>query len=208
MDRLWTLEANLGDAGNAHRWLKEMILGKEMSWEYADSLAEGIDPGSGGVSCFLGPSPVSAAKARLKKGAISFPIPLSYQESSPGQILHAFYESLAYSLKANIEGMEKVTGRSSKTLHIGGGMAQSTVLMKVIADALGRPVRRSTSPNVSALGASMAAAVASGLYSSLADAARGMVSSFELLEPETVRTLEYQDLSKQWKLLYQRIQDN
>jgi sugar (pentulose or hexulose) kinase len=207
-DGLWTLEANLGDAGNAHRWLKEMLMGKEMPWEYADSLAEEMEPGSGGVTCFVGAAPVSATKARLKRGAIAFPTPLSYQETNAGQVLHAFYESLAYSLKANIGSIEKITQQPSKVLNFGGGTAQSSVLAQTIANVLGRPLCRSTNPDVSALGASMAAATAAGLYSNLHEACKEMASAFEIVEPETVCTLEYQELFEQWKSLYQRIQDN
>lgn len=208
IDGMWTLEANLGDAGNAHRWLKEMLMGKEMPWEYADSLAEATEPGSEGVTCFLGPSLSSAPRAKLQRGGITFNTPLSYEETNPGQILHAFYENLAYSLKENVPAMEKVNGYSSETLHIGGGMAQSAVLAKTIADVIGRPVRRATGPDVSSIGASMAAASAAGIYSNLSEACREMASDLEVFEPEMVRTLEYQELFQQWKLLYQRIQDS
>jgi autoinducer 2 (AI-2) kinase len=208
MDGLWTLEANLGDAGNAHRWLKTMLMGKEMPWEYADSLAESMEPGSGGVTCFLGPNPRSAAKARLQRGGVTFQTPLSYEEANPGQVLNAFYENLSYSLKANIGSMESITGQTSKMLNLGGGMAQSLVLAKTISDVLGRPVRRSTCHDVSALGASMAAATAAGLYANLAEACQAMSSGFELVEPDVVRNLEYQGLFEQWKSLYQRIQDS
>ncbi len=206
-DNLWVAESNSGDAGNAYRWLKEILVGKDISFEDAEHLAKQVPPGCDGVVALLGPSPNSAFRTGMGQGGILFPTPLSFQEVSPGQLLRAALENIAFSVKANLSTLEEVTGITVKTLHLGGGMARSRVLTTALANVLETQVKRSILHHqVSARGAALAAAVALGSFSNLKEAASGIDENYELVEPDTSLSAEYQDYYEHWQHAYQRLQ--
>ena len=208
VEDLWVAESNLGDLGNAHRWLKDTLLSNDDSWERVHGLASAAPPGSNGVHCYLGPGPWSAVKAGLKRGGLLFPTPLRYQEPGPGLLLHAFWESLAYSLKANQGVLERVTSLKTDTLHLGGGMAQSDGLARVIADVLDCNLWRSNVSQVSCRGAAAAAAVAAGIYVTISEAAQSLAPIGQWVEPDRGNTLEYQDHYQEWVKLYDKLQSS
>ncbi len=200
----WVLEANLGDAGNAHRWLKGLLLGDGASWQDAERLADGaVAPEGHGTWAFLGPGPATAAAAGLQRGGLLFPTPLSYRTPQAGELFRAFWEGLCFSLKANL----KALGQPHGPLHLGGGMSRSKQLAQTLASVLDTEVRRSEAAHVSALGAALAAATAAGLCETLEEAVRSCRSSWECFQPDAAGVLEYQDRFQEWTVLYHRLQD-
>ena len=77
---------------------------------------------------------------------------------------------------------------------IGGG-AQSSLWMKMIADATQLPVQRSLSNEASALGAGISAAVGTGWFANFEEAAAAMTNEAELIEPDPKVAEKWQDLS-------------
>ena len=205
---LWVAESNLGDAGNAHRWLKDTLLGSDVPWEVAEELATVVPAGSNGVLCFLGPGPLSAGKAGLSRGGLLFPTPLRFQETSQGQLLHAFLENLAYSMKTNLDTLNRVTGLQHDVLYIGGGMARSETLARIIADVLDCEIRRSSVSQVSVRGAALVAAVAAGFYSTMREAVESSLPLWQPVEPDSINALEYQEHYQEWVELYHKLQDS
>ena len=207
-DSLWVVESNIGDAGYAYQWLKETTVGESTSFEDADHLARQAPPGCDGVMALLGPSAKSAFKKGLGWGGILFPTPLSFQTVAPAQLLRAGLENIAFSIKANLATLEEITGTSTGTLHIGGGMARSRVLAAALANVLGIQVKRSVlHPQVSARGAALAAAVAFGTFDNLTESVRGVDESYELIDPDSSLSAEYQEYYEQWRTASQRLED-
>ena len=64
---------------------------------------------------------MSAPEAGLKRGGIVFPTPLLYQKPSVADALRAFWESLAYGLKSNLETLREVTGHDGEVVYLGRG---------------------------------------------------------------------------------------
>jgi autoinducer 2 (AI-2) kinase len=205
VDALYTSESNLGDAGNAYRWLVQTIGGGRLAYQEAEQLASHIPPGSSGVSVFLGPGPTSAPQAGLRMGGILLPTPLSFQESSPGQIIRAYLESVAYSVKANLDSLAQVTGHTAPGLFLGGSMCRGDLLAAMLADVLAIPTWRCRQPEVSALGAATAAWVLAGEFSDLKEAVAGQRRDFDTFQPEPGRSAEYRDYYQAWRLMYQRL---
>jgi autoinducer 2 (AI-2) kinase len=205
VDALYTSESNLGDAGNAYRWLVQTIGGGRLTYQEAEQLAGQIPPGSDGVSVFLGPGPTSAPQAGLRMGGIILPTPLSFQEASPGQIIRAHLESVAYSVKANLDSLGQVTGHTAPGLFLGGSMCRSDLLAAMLADVLAIPAWRCRQPEVSALGAAAAAWVLAGEFSDLKKAVAGQHRDFDTFQPEPGRTAEYRDYYQAWRLMHQRL---
>ena len=207
LDGLSVAESNLGDAGNAYRWLKDMLLGSNGSFGEAERLASEASSAPEGVVTFLGPGPASALKTGLRMGGMFFPSPLSFQETSRGQLFRAALENVAYSLKANLATLQEVMGLEVKSLSLGGGMSESRTLATTLANVLALPVRRSGMPQVSARGAAMAASVSIEPHASLEQVTREAAADCEEIEPGSPGEIaEHQNYYEQWLQLYNRLE--
>ena len=207
LEGLWVAESNLGDTGNAYRWLKDTLLGTEAPFEEAEELAHQASAASEGVTAFLGPAPLSSPKAGLKMGGLLFPTPLSFQETTRGQLFRAALENIAFSVKANLTTLTQITGFDTKMLYLGGGMASSRTLVTTLANTLGFPVKRSRLPQVSARGAALLAAVGAGLSDGLEQAAEVAANDCEVVEPGSASEIaQYQEYYRQWLRLYKRLE--
>jgi glycerol kinase len=82
-------------------------------------------------------------------------------------LVRATLESVCYQTLDVAEAMEQDSGVPVKTLKVDGGMVQNSFLMQLQADILGTPVVRPTVSETTALGASYAAGLAVGFWSSL-----------------------------------------
>jgi glycerol kinase len=82
-------------------------------------------------------------------------------------LVRATLESVCYQTLDVAEAMEQDSGVPVKTLKVDGGMVQNNFLMQLQADILGTPVVRPTVSETTALGASYAAGLAVGFWSSL-----------------------------------------
>jgi autoinducer 2 (AI-2) kinase len=206
LEHLWVAEGSLGDAGNAYRWLKDTLLGSNAAFEEAEQLAWQASAAPDGVVAFLGPGPVSALKAGLRLGGLLFPTPLSFQEADRGQLLRAALENVAYSVKANLATLSEVTGLDAQALYLGGGMSSSRTLATALANALGFPVRRSTTPQVSARGAALATAAFTDPSLTLAEVAGASADDYEEILPGTASEIvQHQEYYQQWSHLYKRL---
>ena len=198
VDSMYTVEANLGDCGHAFNWLARTLSGGQLSLEDADRLAEQAPLGGDGVLAFLGPGPLSAPNAGLRMGGIIMPTPLTFQEPTTGQILRSYLESVAYSIKANMDTISEVTGRRAPYLCLGGSMSKSGVLAGALASVLEIPVRRARDSQVSAVGAAAAAWASAGDFSSLEDSVEGQQPDLEEFLPQPIQTAEYLDHYHRW----------
>jgi len=82
-------------------------------------------------------------------------------------LVRATLESVCYQTLDVAEAMEADSGVHVKTLKVDGGMVKNNFLMQLQADILGTPVVRPTVSETTALGASYAAGLAVGFWSSL-----------------------------------------
>ncbi len=202
----WVAESSLGDAGNAYRWLKDTLLGRDASFDEADRMARQASPDPEQVMSFLGPGPVSPFRSGLRMGGLLFPTPLGFQETSPGQLFLAALENIAYSAKAGLDTLREVTGLKMDGLSLGGGMSRSRAFPCTLAAILGYPVRRSLDHNVSARGAALAAAMYRDSSFTLGQAAELASGSYEEIGPGTPsRIAQYQESYHQWLNMYKRL---
>ena len=82
-------------------------------------------------------------------------------------LVRATLESVCYQTLDVAEAMEQDSGVKVSTLKVDGGMVKNDFLMQLQADILGTPVVRPTVSETTALGASYAAGLAVGFWSSL-----------------------------------------
>ena len=201
---LHTVQANLGDVGRAYEWLLRTICGG-LSYAEAEELAAQVPAGSEGAVSFLGPGPVTAPSAGLRLGGIVFPTPMSFQEPTTGQIIRSYLESVAYSVRANLETASGASGPSASRVYLGGSLGCSGVLAETISSLLEVPVHRSANPQVSALGAATAAWVAAGRHRDLYEAVGTQRGEFHVFPPAPSRSVEYRQHYQRWLEIYEQL---
>ncbi len=81
----------------------------------------------------------------------------------------AAIEAIAFQIRDVLEAMEKVAGHELSTLRADGGATRNDALMQFQADVLGRPVVRSETEELSALGAAWMAGLELGWWDSLVE---------------------------------------
>ena len=202
----WVAESNLGETGAAYTWLKDLLLGAEASLRQADQLAAEAPTDGMGFLAYLGPGRESSFRAGLRRGGLLFPTPFSFQQPSAGGLLRAGLENIAFSVKANLSILEKLTGRDTDRLYLGGGMSKSSTLAGILADVLGIPVRRCKMPQASARGAALQAIISNNGHCSPATPMEvGRPDYEDVLPGSPGNVVQYQESYQQWSSLYNRL---
>ena len=95
----------------------------------------------------------------------------------------ALLEAIALDVKRSYDNMAGQIGCEIKSLRIGGGGSKSALVAQIFADVFGVPVTRTSEFETCSLGAAMCAAVGSGTYTDLHDAAAHMVEVKDSFNP-------------------------
>jgi xylulokinase len=187
--RLWTsphlsgafiLEAHCGEAGAALDWMAN-LLGDTHEW--IDKAAGTAEPGAGGLF-FIDSAPSRVGDFPLMRtGGLTFPIPLMALGRHREDVARTTLEGIAFAARTGLEWTEEVGG-AAEDVAVTGGVSRSRTFGRVLATALGRPVRTATETNGSSLGAAILAAVGAGLYEDVHAAADAMADRGEPVEPE------------------------
>jgi L-xylulokinase len=97
--------------------------------------------------------------------------------------LRALFEGVAFAHLAHLVRLE-ASGVGASDITLSGGGAKSAVWQQMIADMLGHQVKVAAEKETGALGAAMAAAVGTGQYRDLDEAAEVMVAAPRVVEPD------------------------
>lgn len=112
-----------------------------------------------------------------------------------GDLYRALLEGIALEQAVATDGVAAATGIEPASLTAVGGGAASDLWVRILADASGRPVTRSTTVEASSLGAAMAAAAGAGWFPSIAAAAAAMAGpATRTVEPHPGRARRYAEL--------------
>lgn len=124
------------------------------------------------------------------------------------RLFRALVEATAYGAKAIIERFREEDIAINEVVAIGGVPKKSPLVIQILSDVLGMPVKVTKSEQSVALGAAMFGAVVSGFYSSVEEAQKGMESGFETVyEPDKDNTTVYNDMYKRYKNLGNILED-
>ena len=126
-------------------------------------------------------------------------------ELGRGNFARAALESAAYGIKANLDALESVGGRTAMSVALGGGMTRSRTLAPIVADVLGREIRVPQSPDASGLGAWLCAETAGGGFTTLDEAVGWAKERTSAVEPNPHVSAEYQLFFRQWLELAERM---
>jgi len=115
--------------------------------------------------------------------------------SRRGDIYRAVLEGIALHQAATSQRAAAAADQNTDHFIAIGGGAKSDLWMQILADALNRPVKRSTTVEASSLGAAMAAAKGVGWFSTIAEASLAMASEpAKSFEPDARRASRYAEL--------------
>ena len=202
LPRRWVLESNAQECGGAYRWLKGLLFSASEKGEdvygLMDSLAQEVPPGAGGMLAFIGPAVMDMSRLKPSLGGFIFSVTPSITAVERKHFVRAALENLAFAFKANCAQLEEVSRLKVKEVSIGGGLAQSRCLVKILSDILAMPVTCFESPQVTAWGAAMCAAVGSGVYPDLQRAMVAMRPKSRVVEPDAQSGQDYAGYYERW----------
>jgi glycerol kinase len=156
------LEGNISFTGGAVQWFGE-FLGLADPVAGVAALAEQT-PDTGGV--YLVPAFVGLGAPHWRDSARGLITGIT-RGTTAAHVARATLEAIAYQVRDVFDLMQAESGRELPALLADGGASQNDFLMQFQADMLGRPVIRSGSVELSALGAAWLAGLATGVWSSL-----------------------------------------
>ena len=159
----YALEGNIYATGAAVQWLGHLLGG--LSAEAITALAASVDSTDG---VYLVPAFVGLGAPHWDEDARGLITGLT-RGSGPAEVARATIESIAYQIRDVFDVMQAESGTPLQVLLADGGPSQNDLLMQFQADIIGCPVLRSSSADVSALGAAYLAGLAVGLWHSLAE---------------------------------------
>ena len=193
------LECNAGDLGNQQRWLAKMLFGSaKKGLDAMNALAAAAPPGAHGVTALFGHPRMAPANLGMRMGGLLFPAPVTFSEIGRGHVARAQMESAAFTVRANLELLERAAGVRARVVRLGGGMARMPLFGEIVAAVLGRQVGVSAAGNVSALGAYLRATATLGGRSALEEASSSATVRLVTQDPEPLAAAEYEDAYGRW----------
>ena len=111
-----------------------------------------------------------------------------------GHIYRSILESIALTMKHNVDAMCTELGITLTEIVVSGGGSTSPLFMKIFADVFGISALRSTGAGGASLGSAICAAFASGVYPDIETAARSMASDRETFAPDPANGAMYRHM--------------
>jgi FGGY-family pentulose kinase len=196
---LFTLEGGQTATGSIVDWYRRCFAGNEAAeaakagknvFEILDAQSAAVPPGSDGLVCLdYWQGNRCPRKDPRARGAI-WGMTLAH---GPGHLFRAIYEATALGTRHLLEDAAE-HGFVARRLFAGGGGVKSKLWMQIHADVLQQPIHLPAESEACALGSALVAAVHSGAYTTLADAATSMVRMREAVEPNPANKQVYDDL--------------
>jgi glycerol kinase len=172
----YALEGNITVTGGAVDWLSRVLGHHDAA--AIDALAATVPDADGAylVPAFAGlGAPYWDDRARGLVSGLT-------RGTTAAHLARATIESIAYQVRDVFDAMERDAGSPLPALLADGGASRNDTLMQFQADILGRPVVRSESADLSAVGAAWLAGLATGVWQST-DELAALPRSTDRFEP-------------------------
>lgn len=158
----YALEGNITNTGGSVQWIAS-LLGLAGGAGEAATLADSVQD-SGGV--YLIPAFAGLGAPHWDPAARGLLCGLT-RGTTAAQVARAAIDSIAYQVRDVFEAMRQDAAIPLPALFADGGASRNDQLMQFQADLLDCPVIRSSSPDLSAIGAAWLAGLATGYWKSL-----------------------------------------
>ncbi|KAL2197843.1 glycerol kinase-like protein [Corynascus similis CBS 632.67] len=190
---VYALEGSIAVAGSGVKFLMDNLGFIKNSSEIS-TLAESV-PDNGGVvfvtafSGLFAPYWIDDAKGTL------FGIT---HHTNKGHIARATLEATCYQTRAILEAMEKDSKHKLESLAVDGGLSNSDLCMQTQADITGIPVDRPRMRETTALGAAIAAGLATGVWRELEDLKQVNRNGRKVFQPQMEKA-KADKMFKKWE---------
>jgi sugar (pentulose or hexulose) kinase len=121
-----------------------------------------------------------------------------------GHVYRSILEAIALTMKDRVDAMCGELGITLREIVVSGGGAESALLMQIFADAFGIPSSRATGPSGASLGATICAAVATGVYPDFPAAVAQMAKPRQAFAPNPMNADVYRRMNA---AVYREIRD-
>jgi len=108
-----------------------------------------------------------------------------------GHLLRAIFEGIVFGHKTHVEKLLKFR-EMPDTIQLTGGAANSEQWVQIFADTFQVPIELPTGTELGALGAAIAASVASNIYPDYVEAVKSMVRFSKIVEPNKTKSVFYE----------------
>jgi sugar (pentulose or hexulose) kinase/phosphoglycerate dehydrogenase-like enzyme/ribulose-5-phosphate 4-epimerase/fuculose-1-phosphate aldolase/putative sterol carrier protein len=198
----FVLESNGGPMGESLDWLAR-ALHPQAPEPVARLLAEAqhAPPGAAGLFSTFGAQVMNARDLSLPVGHLVLCHLTSDDQGARPALSRAVVEGLAFAVRANREVLARAAGAAPGALFATGGLSRSALWTQLLADVLDAPLRVAASPETSAFGAALCAAVGAGVFPDLESAARALARPGRTALPDPERAARYDELYRSWAQL-------
>ncbi len=206
----WYLMGVVLSAGAALRWFRDELGEPEVSragelgidpYELLDATASQAPPGCEGLVFLPYLAGERTPHCDPDARGVLFGIDLSKRRE---HVVRSVMEGVVFALDDSFRLIREL-GAPMERIVSGGGGARSALWRSMQADVFGLPVTTAGNTEAAMLGAAMLAGVGSGVFPTLADAARACVSSGETLQPDPERGRLYAASRLRFSELYPAI---
>lgn len=179
---VYALEGSIAVAGSGVKFLINN-LGFFESSDKIEEVAQSV-PDNGGVtfvtafSGLFAPYWIDSAKGTMFGMT---------QHTQKGHIARATLEATCFQTRAVLDAMEQDSGKKLKVMAVDGGLSNSDLCMQTQADISGIPVDRPAMRETTALGAAIAAGLATGVWRELEDLSQINRKDRKVFEPKISR---------------------
>lgn len=189
---VYALEGSVAVAGSGVKFLINNM-GFFESSDKIDEVAESV-PDNGGVvfvtafSGLFAPYWIDSAKGTIFGMT---------QHTKKGHIARATLEATCFQTRAILDSMEQDSGKKLQILAVDGGLSNSDLCMQTQADISGIPVDRPAMRETTALGAAIAAGLATGVWKELDDLNQVNRKNRKVFQPQVPRA-KAEKMYKRW----------
>jgi xylulokinase len=181
------LEGVVGTAAVSLRWLRD-VLGSD-GYAGLDAAASSVPRGSDGVRFYPHLSGATSPHWNVEARGTFHGLSLA---TSRGHLARAVMEGVAFQVRENLEVTQALAGTAERIIAFGGG-AKSALWREILGDVLERPLAWAQTVETAGLGAAMLAGFGCGLFPSLAEARRRMLSPLSVRPPDPSGVTEYRE---------------
>ncbi|HQP31316.1 MAG TPA: FGGY family carbohydrate kinase, partial [Deltaproteobacteria bacterium] len=118
-------------------------------------------------------------------------------------IVRALVEGIAFSVRANLEQIEAVSGKKIPTVRVCGGMSKSTLFPQIVSDVTGCTVLVPPAPEVTSIGAALLAGVGAGIFADAGEGAAKVAAALREHRPDGM-SAKYQKLYTGWRQAFDK----
>lgn len=202
---LWHTMGVMLSAGGALRWLRETLreISPGLDYDRLTALAETAPPAAAGLS-FL-PYLTGERTPHFDPRARGVFSGLSLTHGM-GHLARAVMEGVAFGLKDSVRLMAEA-GTKMDVVYLSGGGGKSELWGKIVASALGLPIKRLSVDEGPSFGAAVLALVGVGAFKDTQEAADQTLVIRDVIEPVPEWISLYQESYARYQALYSALKD-